>query len=536
MWIRFCGILGLVIFLFGFVPALFLNNFSQPVLFLHIILGLILMIAWFFIFGIKNMNQTGQALKGRTMRFGANAIFYTAVVVGLLGVVYYFAHLYDKRWDLTESAVYSLSNQTTSALSKLREPLRIVAFKGVGNIDEVALKDQLDLYKHTNTKLLTTEVVDARTKPYLLDKYEMKAGNAVYLEYGKDEMKAVSRINEASEQAITNAIIKLSRGAAKKIYYVIGHGEPNIKDDQAAGLSALASAISDEHLTLDTILLSQNAKLPGDTAAIILCSPKKPLMKEETDLLEKYVQDGGRLLMFADPRAADDVRSIAAKFNIEIGNDVVIDQIQRLFAAPALGAQPVVRQYATHPISKNMKADDVTVFNIASSVQAKPGDDKSIVLTELAKTGPSAWAEKDLDRLFAEENASAVFDNGIDGPGPVSLAVSYEKKIPGPKSKDPNAEASFDKVSRMVVFGDTDWIMNGNLAVYSNRDFVLSALNWLVGEEGGVSIGRKNMRMSDAPMTEDVFLLLLFASFVVPEAILLLGLFVWWRRKYIYGA
>jgi ABC-type uncharacterized transport system involved in gliding motility auxiliary subunit len=536
MWTRFSGILGLIVFLFGFIFSFLIGNFSQPLLMLHMTCGLLLILFWFFTYGLKNLNQAGSVLKGRNVRFGTNAILYSGVVVGILGVIYYLSHSHNKRWDLTESAVYSLSTQTGAVLSKLKEPLRIVGFKGIAQIDEEEMKDRLDLYKQYNNSLISTEVIDARTKPHLLDKYEMKNGNIIYLEYGQGEKKSISRINESSEQGITNAIIKLSRGAAKKIYYVIGHEEPDIKSDQAPGLSSFAGAVADEHLTLETILLSQNSKLPDDTAALILCSPKKPLLKEEVNLLKKYVQEGGRLIMFADPRTSPDISDIAASFNIEIGDDVIIDQVQRLFAAPALGAQPVVRQYAQHAITRSMKPEDVTVFNIASSVKAKSSDDKSAVITELAKTGTSAWAEKDLAKLFDEDSPSATFDNGVDSPGPVSMAVAYEKKIPSTEPKKVDSEsAEFDKTSRLVVFGDSDWILNANLAVYSNRDFVLNAINWLVGEEGGVSIGKKNMRLSDAPMTRENFMLLLGASFVIPELILILGLFIWWRRKHAYG-
>lgn len=536
MWTRFSGLLGLIIFLFGFITSVILGQFGQPLLFLHMIVGFILMAFWFFAYGISNINQTGQVLKGRTVRYGFNAILYSLVVTGLLGVVYYLSIKHDKRWDLTENSIYSLSPQTSKIIKNLKEPLKIVAFTGIAQIDENALEDTLRLYKYENPDKITTELIDARTKPYLVDKYEMKTGNVIYLEYGEGDKKAVSRINESNEQGITNAIIKLSRGAAKKIYYVIGHDEPDIKSDQAPGLSAFASAISDEHLTIDTILLSQSDKIPADAAAVILCSPKRSLLSEEIEVLKKYADNGGRLLMFADPNTAADVRTLSQYFGITVGDDVIIDQVQRLFAAPALGAQPVVRTYAPHPITSNLKADDITVYNIASSVTASPSQDKNVKYTELAKTGGSAWAEKDLARLFDEENPSASFDNGIDSPGPVSLAVAYEKKLSeSKKSDDKQGKNEFDEIARVVVFGDSDWILNANFNVYSNRDLALSALNWLAGEEGGVSIAAKSMRASDAQMTRDDFMLLLAASFVIPEIILIFGLFIWWRRKSFRG-
>jgi ABC-type uncharacterized transport system involved in gliding motility auxiliary subunit len=118
--------------------------------------------------------------------------------------------------------------------------------------------------------------------------------------------------------------------------------------------------------------------------------------------------------------------------------------------------------------------------------------------------------------------------------GPVSVAAAYERKLSPPK--DPAAavdstEVSFEKTARVVVFGDSDWIVNANIAIYANRDFVLNALNWVIGEEGGVTIRPRQMRFSNAPIQSDTFIWLLVLSFLVPELILILGLVIWWRRR-----
>ncbi|RIL09962.1 MAG: hypothetical protein DCC75_05385, partial [Proteobacteria bacterium] len=56
-------------------------------------------------------------------------------------------------------------------------------------------------------------------------------------------------------------------------------------------------------------------------------------------------------------------------------------------------------------------------------------------------------------------------------------------------------------------------------------------INWLSGEEGGISIRPKSLRESIAPITRDSFLIILVSSFLIPELILIFGLIVWWRRK-----
>ena len=536
-WIKFSGIIGAVIFLFGVLGVLLgltpsRTLLGDPLLLLHFIAGIVLVIYWFIASGFKNIGATGEVVKGRNTRYGANALIYTAVMLGILTCVNYLAHKRNKRWDLTEQGVYSLSAQSKKTISALNQPLKLVAFKVTE--DSQYMTDLLNLYREANPSKVSTEVVDPRTKINLVEKYEMKQGNVIYLEYGEGEKKAVSRLNDLNEEAITNSVIKLTRGSAKKIYYVTGHDEPSIESMNQGGFQKFAKAIEDEHLTIEPILLSTTPKLPEDTAALILASPKKSLLAEEKDAIIKYAESGGRLMLFADPRTTSDVKDIADKFGIMVGDNVVIDQIQRLFSAPTLGAQPVVQDYSTtSPITQNFNKTTVTIYNIASSVTYKKVDPapKDITYDELIMTSPTSWAESNMSAMFDSPEPTAQKEDN-DLAGPVSLAVSYEKKLSTAEKKDDaSAEAKFDNTSRVVVFGDSDWILNENFEIYANRDLVLNTVNWVVGEEGGISIRPKKMRASTAEITRDVFLTMLRSSLIVPELILLLGLFIWWRRR-----
>jgi ABC-type uncharacterized transport system involved in gliding motility auxiliary subunit len=531
-WLRFAGILGLVLFLFGVIGGLVLDSFTQPLMLSHLLLGLALLLVWFFSIGVRSATQAGAVIRGRQVRFGANALLYGAVFVGVLCVVNWYVNKHDKRWDLTEAGVYSLASQTESVLKNLKKPLRLVGVGDSNVVSNLQMQEVFDLYRFQNPNLIKAEVVSPRTKPQLVDTLGIKPGNLVYLEYGEGDSKGVSRINEFSEEAITNSIIKLTRGDARKVYYVQGHGEPGLEDGGQQGLKVLAQGIDDEHLKIEPLLLSRFPKVPEDAAAVIFVAPTKPLLPQEKEMLVSYAQAGGRLLLFTDPRGSSDVKEIAAQFGIEVVDAVVIDQVQRLFAAPALGAQPVVTEYDAHPITRNFSTDSVTIYNIAAPVVVAGKNDESTTYSEFARTGPAAWGEKSLELVFDSEEPTAVLDKN-DISGPVSLAVAYEKRLTAPVQDGAAAkqEPAFDSVARVVVFGDSDFIRNSNIVVYNNRDIVLNALNWIVGEEGGVAIRAKTMRASVAPIPKETFMVILTSSFVVPELLLIFGLWVWWRRR-----
>ena len=138
-------------------------------------------------------------MTGRNSRFGMHAVSYGAVCLGLLVAVNWIANNHNKRWDLTEQHVYSLSPQSSSLITALPTQLKLVTFKGISEEDE-KIKDLLQLYKDANPSKVAVDIIDPRAKPQLVEKYGMKSGNLVYLSLGEGELAAVSRINEATEE------------------------------------------------------------------------------------------------------------------------------------------------------------------------------------------------------------------------------------------------------------------------------------------------------------------------------------------------
>jgi|GEM_PF-251575 len=544
-WSGFLGLVGLLVLLFG-VAGWYEFGLRGSAVFLkvlvlgHLILGTALVVLWLI------TRDWHQVSVGRSTRFGINAVVYSLLFAALLAALNWLANRYDRRWDLTEEGVYSLAPQSRKIVEGLKKPLKLVAFKGNQFMRENQVRDLFELYEAQNRSKVTAEVVDPRTKPHLLETYEMKPGNLVYIEYGEGDKKQVSRLNEFSEEAITNAILKLTRGEAKKIYYVTGHGEPSLQDGSPRGLKAFHDAVGDEHLTLEEIVLGEKGAVPDDAAAVIVVSPVRPLLAAEKELLINYVEKGGRLLLMTDPRRPPDIAEVAEHFGITVDKNLVVDIVQRLFAAPALGAKILAHEYGFHAVTRNLREQDPVIFDMAVSVRpkssSKDGGLEKPVYTELVKSGPNAWGETNLALVFDAAKPSASREED-DIKGPVALAVAYEKKLSdGGKSKEQGdnqvdsvagerEQAEFEKAGRLVVFGDSDWITNDGLGYYANRDLVLNTINWLVGEEGGITIRPRAMKASSTLISRSQYLAIFGGSLLIPELILILGMLVWWRRK-----
>lgn len=530
--LRFCGYFGAVLVLFGLLGTVVVGSFvEQPFLVLHLVVGILCLVVWGLTSGLASISKATSVMSGRTARYGFHALLYSLVAGGLLVVANIYAVMNEKRWDLTEQGVYSLSPKSAKLIAGLSQPVRIVALEAPQVHDKEQTRELLSLYKYHNDRRVSFDIIDPRSKPVEVDSLGMKPGNLLYVEYGEGAGKAISRLNQIDEQSITNSIIKLSRGASKKVYYVQGHGEPLLESAGQGGLKEFADALGDEHVTVEGLMLAQAGSVPQDAAAVIVAAPTKPISQGERDAIISYAKNGGRLLLFANPedRDSDEIQTLAAAFGIQVGRDIILDEQLRLFAGPQIAVQFIAQEFSPHPITSGLTQAEPLVFSFASSVVAPSNVEAGAMYTEIVKSGKNSWAEKNIEALFNPSGATASRDPE-DSQGSVSIAVAMERKVEGgssPKGED----ASFDTMSRVVVFGDVTWIENGSLSAMGNRDVALNSVNWVTGEEGGVAIGPKGMRASVAPIPQSTFNVILALSFLGPELILLFGLFVWWRRR-----
>ena len=67
---------------------------------------------------------------------------------------------------------------------------------------------------------------------------------------------------------------------------------------------------------------------------------------------------------------------------------------------------------------------------------------------------------------------------------------------------------------------------------YRNRDLFVNSVNWLMGDVEAISIRPRQSRASRFQLTTQDFLRIRSMSlFVLPEAIAIAGVIVWWKRR-----
>lgn len=509
------GLIGITLIVFAVVAAVltqFETIFDVAYVLVHLGLGVAALIGYFST-GLGNLRAF---LGERSTKYGTSTVVASLVFIAILVILNFLAYRHHHRFDLTSEKVFSLSPQSVQVLNALTSDLRMEAFVEGGVNPE--LDDLLRNYSAASSKV-TYRLIDPDKEPELTERYGIKALNTVRIGYGE----ASNQVTQPTEENLSNAIIKLTRTGKQTVCVIEGHGEPDVDNKEGPrGLAQAKAALENENYEVKKVLLATMDKVPDDCNVVLVAGPTRPFVAQELPALDAYLKKGGRALFLLSPQNADELVPFLEPWGVKVGNDVVVDQVVRLFQGPALGLAPLVDTYDTeHEITKELNGR--TLFPMTRSVSAATDGKPGVKAVELVKTSPSSWAEVDLDGIFQRQQAT-LDSNDRKGPVPIAVAVDADLKLMGvPDGKE----------TRLAVFGSTEFANNQHLeGTYFNRDLFLNTVGWLVGQSDLVSIRSRSLRASRVNFTEREGRAIFYMSvLVLPELILLAGLIVWWRRE-----
>jgi ABC-type uncharacterized transport system involved in gliding motility auxiliary subunit len=513
------GLLGIVLLVFGVIGyALTSGGFARLFILVNLAGGAFAIIGWL----MSSWGSLGELAGSRSTRYGANAALYSLAFVGLLIAINYIAARYHRQFDLTAEKAFSLSPQSLNVVKNLRRPLKLYGFVQEGRSTVAEALYQEYAYASPN---IAYELVDPNRHPELADRFKVSTMNTTHLQYGGDKGEGTN-VTDLNEQSITNGILKLTSAGSKQVCFITGEGEADPDDaENPNGFGEFKKALEGENYEVKTLNLVTEPAVPADCTVLVIAGPTRPLLPHLTDSINSYLDHGGRaLVMFQPPRPDGSInenalQSFAASWGVRAGNNVVVDQVVRLFAGPALGLDPTVTAYTPHPITVSF--DKQTVFPMTRGLDLitppKPGLD----VTPLAKTSDTSWAETDLVALFDKQTAQF---GASDTKGPITVAAAVEANLDQLKRGKGTA--------RLVMFGDTDFASNQFIENFFNRDFIMNSIDWLAGEANAISIRPRTLRASRFSLTIGEFdVVFVLSVLLIPELLLIIGIAVWWERR-----
>jgi ABC-type uncharacterized transport system involved in gliding motility auxiliary subunit len=239
------------------------------------------------------------------------------------------------------------------------------------------------------------------------------------------------------------------------------------------------------------------------------------LLPHELQLVSAYLKSGGKALILLDPApAGSSLAPVLDDWKVKADIDVVIDLASYAFPNIAI---PAVKEYPWHEITRSLERLS-TVYPIARSISIDTALPEGLTISPLVKSSDESWGVTDTKR--------DKIDRTKDIPGPLNLAVTISKKVAGVDTTSAIPE------TRIVVFGDSDFVSNAFLETVGNRDIFLNSLAWLVEQPELVGIRAKEPEQRQIMLIGYQWKLILFTSLLfIPFIIFISGITVWWKRR-----
>jgi ABC-type uncharacterized transport system involved in gliding motility auxiliary subunit len=442
----------------------------------------------------------------RSLRLRLQNAFFVLLLVALAALVVELGSTYRTEWDVTASGRNTLSAASLEVVRKLEGPVRVTAFATpqdprLGDLRKL-IRDFLAPYQRAKSDL-TLAFVDPREQP----KEAAQAGVQVNGELVVEHAGHSERLANLSELEFTNLLIRLARTDERLVMWLEGHGERSLTQRANHDLGDFGTQLRQKGLRLGALNLALAPEVPDNAALLIIAGPRVPIAEAEVDKIARYLERGGNLLWLIDQEPLQGLEPIAERLGLVLSAGVVVDPdaIER-------GGRPVMAVaagYGSHPIVRSFRLN--TVFPFARAIGTMPLEDWNV--SPLLEVAPRGWIES------GDLNGRIVFDEKVDTPGPVTIAVALER-------------LREEKNQRVVAVGSGHFLANTYLGNGGNLDLGINLVNWLTGDDRLIAIQPRHA--ADASLTlSRGWLTTLVALFLIalPLAFLAAGSLIWWRRR-----
>ena len=568
---RLLGAVGLV--LWASAPLTYLLAEMGPLVAIKVVLGGLCIVTYL----LTNRDFFRRLQGARSGGLLALSLTTVALVLTAVVGINVFVATHNHDFDLTREGLYTLSPQTVGVLSRLDADVELYGFYASQDAGYPAVDEALQRYARGSARV-RAQMVDPQARPDLVSKYAIteRGPRVVVVAKGRD-----ARAKTVAEDELTNAVIRVVEQGSKVVYFLTGHGEGDITQaEEPEGYATLAQAIVADGYRVETLNLqtqapqvdeaslgeatSPNAKnslgpapkaaaidnknldaappvrsaananaptqgddalgeprpieVPDNVGVLAILAPMHRLLAPEVAAIDRFLQRGGRVLALEESRSQSGLGELWRSWHVDVREDLIVDTnpMGRLLGLGV--ASPIIQPTGTsHPIVRGMGG---VIMTTARSLQPLSTGLDGVSTEPLMQTGESAWGETQLRQggtIARDEN---------DHLPPLYVAVAASREVPG-SGGAPDAAADQDgaKESRLVLFGDADWVSNRLFRLQSNEDLALNAVGWLTEQEGKVTIRPKLRAQNQLYLSgEQLGKLKFFSMDIVPVLLVAIGL------------
>ena len=466
-----------------------------------------------------------KKINKKSLKYGSYAIAATVVVIAIivfLNAILGLDMVRNRlRFDITKNKMYSLSDTSIEMLNKLDKNIEIIILTEEKNFQYTEILEVLKQYNLKSGGKVTTRFVDVEKDPTFiereLDPDQVKgidSGSIVVKSGSKNKVVSQSDMIEYDyssgtpqasglkiEQAFTSAIKSVTADKTPVIYFSKGHGEI-VLDQQLSDLKATITSNNYEVKELSLV----NA-IPEDASVIVFASPKTDLQPKELENLMGYLENGGDAMFLMDVQKTKDelpnFDHVYERYSLSLNNDYVLEGDQNWYYNDF---NIIIPQPNDNEITTNL--DPQSLFLYMPNC-------RSVNIDQAKKD----WITTKPLFMTSEKSQSQDLATNEKKQGPFMLGAISEFE---------GADSSRIALVGNATFVTDSWMQS---AGDNGKRYVMSMLNWMRGGDDSVFIPAKSLDPQPINMTtQSMFVSFILLTFVLPLAIIGLGVFFWPRR------
>lgn len=462
-----------------------------------------------------------------------NIVFYVLLlfVVGLLA---FFSREFRWQSDWTFGNRNSLTTTTQSLLENIDEPLRFIAYVP----DNPTMHEQLERFANKYRRVkpnLTVEFVNPDLEPARAKAAGVDYAGQLVIQVGtRSEV-----VDSVSEQVIANALLRLNREGKPMVIFLEGHGERNPLADHSKGMSRFVASLERSGFRVQPHSIVRTQSIPDNARFVVIAAPEEDFLPGEVAIIRDYIKQGGNLLWLAEPGGLKGLQGLADLLGVRVYEGTVLDankQLHDLLGVNHPAVVPVV-DYGNSPLGDKLTGSQ-SMFPFATMVEQHPepsSDALAWQANEFLLTLPNSWMETsviDGSVTYEEEQGDEL--------GPITLGVSLTRLLERPDGGDeaaggqvlPEASTANERQQRVVVVGDSDFLLNSFIGKGVNLKLGSNIFNWLSVDDKLLHVPVVAAPDTEFEMNDRLGMVLaLFFLFALPLSLVLAGVVIWYRRR-----
>ncbi len=496
----------------------------------------------------KKFNGFAAYFRTRSVKAGTYSVLISLVAIAVviaLNVIVNKLPAKATKLDLSSTKLYNFTAATREIAKSVDEPVSIYVWASKNEAD-ATLKEFLLRYADLN-ELITLRFVDPALNPTFLDAYDLGTQsdgsetalnmNSLIVESGKryrvvDFWELFTYSAElqqqiyyyymqygqmpsdvppdqfAAENAVSSAMDYVLTDVLPTVYLLTGHGEQTLNQN-------LQTLIGQNNITLKQLELLKTSAVPEDCDLLLIASPTSDLGAEELTRIRAYLENGGDLLLYTNPRYATmpNFSTLCESYGLKGVDGVVFETAGNAVMYPYY-LNLILEQ---HTVTESLISGNRPVLApIVHGVTAIDAYRSSLQMQPFLVTSSGSYL-KAIDKVYSTQEYSMEKEaDDLAGPFTVGMMVTEENN---------------GTTSNFV------WIANGAIVgseaeSYGNSELTINLLNYLCDREDSVSIQPINLSSEPLSITEsESRFWMVLTTILLPLGVVVLGFAVWLKRR-----